>query len=150
MYFTSLQFVNVSNLKTKNISWIKSTLISFNFANKDSITRKTSSKFHALCKHIIRFFGELSFRKGKVCYSWIIINFCRVIKMKFYRFIAAFLFFILFYFFLKDMKLKELAVALKFLTVLSLNSNVFCLFYLLVKIPFLNLQREGTTLNLRI
>ena len=70
--------------------------------------------------------------------------------MKFYRFIAAFLFFILFYFFLKDMKLKELAVALKFLTVLSLNSKVFCLFYLLVKIPFLNLQREGTTLNLRI
>ena len=40
--------------------------------------------------------------------------------MKFYRLIAAFLFF------LKDMKLKKLAVALKFVTVLSLNCNVFC------------------------
>ena len=56
-------------------------------------------------------------------------------KMKFYRFIAAFLFsflfpivafFLFFFFFLKDMKLKKLAVALKFVTVLSLNSNVFC------------------------
>ena len=44
--------------------------------------------------------------------------------MKLYRFIAAFLFF--FCFFLKDKKLKKLAVALKFLTVLNLNSNVFC------------------------
>ena len=42
--------------------------------------------------------------------------------MKFYRFIAAFLFFI-------DNKLKKLVVALKFvyfLTVLSLNSSAFC------------------------
>ena len=41
--------------------------------------------------------------------------------MKFYRFIAAFLFF-------KDKKLKKLVLALKFLyslTVLSLNSNIF-------------------------
>ena len=45
-----------------------------------------------------------------------------IINMKFYRFIAAFLFF----FVLKDKKLKKLAVALKFLTVLSLNSSVFC------------------------
>ena len=42
--------------------------------------------------------------------------------MKFYRFIAAFFFF---FFFLKD-KLKKLAVALKFPTVLSLNSKAFC------------------------
>ena len=36
------------------------------------------------------------------------------------------------------------------LTVLSLNSNVFCYFYLLVKTPLhcINLQREGATLNL--
>ena len=42
--------------------------------------------------------------------------------MKFNRFIAAFLF-------LKDTKSKKLVVALKFLyflTVLSLNSDVFC------------------------
>ena len=68
--------------------------------------------------------------------------------MMFYRFIVIFLFF-------KDKKLKKLVVALKFLyflAVLSLNSNVFCWFYLLVKTPLhcINLQREGTTLNLRI
>ena len=37
--------------------------------------------------------------------------------MKFYRFIAAFLL-------LKDKKLNKLVVALKFVTVLNLNSNV--------------------------
>ena len=49
---------------------------------------------------------------------------CRVIEMKFYWFIEAFLFF----FFLKDKKLKKLAVALKslyVLTILSLSSNIF-------------------------
>ena len=34
--------------------------------------------------------------------------------------------FIYLFIYLKDNKLKKLAVALKFLTVLSLNSNVFC------------------------
>ena len=50
--------------------------------------------------------------------------------MKFYKFIAAFLL-------LKDKTLKKLVVALKFfiLLFLSLNSNVFCLFYFLVKTP---------------
>ena len=47
---------------------------------------------HALCKHNIRLFGEFSFRKGKVSCYWIIIFLCRVIKMKFYWFIAVFLF----------------------------------------------------------
>ena len=68
--------------------------------------------------------------------------------MKFYRFVTAFRF-------LKEKKSKKLVVALKFLyflTVLSLNSLVFCQFYLLKKTPLhcINLQREGTTLNLRI
>ena len=38
MYFNSLQFLNVSNLKKK-------TLISFKFANKDSIIRKASMHY---------------------------------------------------------------------------------------------------------
>ena len=39
-------------------------LITFKFANKDSIIRKT-----ALWKHNIRFLGKFPFRKGKVfCY----------------------------------------------------------------------------------
>ena len=53
---------------------------------------------------------------------------CRVITMKFYWFIGAFLFFKK-----KDKKLKKLVVALKFLcflTVLSSNSNVFFLLVL--------------------
>ena len=52
--------------------------------------------------------------------------------MKFSSFIVAFLFF------LKDKKLKKLAVALKFLyflTVLSLNSNVFLLVLFACKDP---------------
>ena len=68
--------------------------------------------------------------------------------MKFYRFIAAFLF-------LKDKKSKKLVVALKFLyflTVLSLNSNVFLLDLFACKdsSPFYEYSREGTTQNLRI
>ena len=53
---------------------------------------------HALCKHNIWFFGELSFRKEKVSYYWIIFL-CRVIKTKFYWFTTAFLFFSFFFFF---------------------------------------------------
>ena len=60
----------------------------------------------ALCKHRIQFFGVLPFRKGKVCCYWIILYLCRVIKIKFYWFIASFLLF-----FLKDKKLKKLAAA---------------------------------------
>ena len=50
-----------------------------------------------------------------------------------------------FFFFLKDQKLKKLALTLKLLTVLSFNSNVFWYFCLLVKIPLhcINLQRQG-------
>ena len=51
--------------------------------------------------------------------------------MRFYRFIVAFLF-------LKDNKLKKLVVALKFLyflTVLSLNSDVFMLVLFACKDP---------------
>ena len=56
--------------------------------------------------------------------------------MKFYRSIATFLFFLSFLiFFLKDEKLKKLAVALKFLTVLSLNFNVFLLILFACKDP---------------
>ena len=119
MCFTSLHFLNVSNLQTNNISWIKST---HEFANKDSIIRKTSWKFPV--HYVIttfHFWWEFSFRKGKVSFYWIIIFLCRVKKMKFYCFTVAFLF-------LKDKKLKKLAVALKFLyffTVSCLNSNVF-------------------------
>ena len=90
--------------------------------------------------------GELPFRKGKVCCYWIIIFLCRVIKIK--RSINWFFFlFSINWFFL-----KKLAVALTLVTALSLNSNVFCWFCLLVKIPLhcVNLQRQGTTLNLRI
>ena len=74
---------------------------------------------HVLCKHNIRFFGSSLLEKAKSCY-WIIIFLCRVINMKFYWSIAAFLFFKR-----KDKKLKKLAAALKFLhllTVLILNS----------------------------
>ena len=56
-----------------------------------------------------------------------------------------------FFFLLKDKILKKLAAVFKFLyflTILSLNFDAFCWFYLLVKIPLhcINLQREGTTL----
>ena len=74
---------------------------------------------HVLCKHNIRFFGSSLLEKAKSCY-WIIIFLCRVINMKFYWSIAAFLFFKK-----EDKKLKKLAGALKFLhllTVLILNS----------------------------
>ena len=47
---------------------------------------------HVLCKHNIRFFGSSLLEKAKSCY-WIIIFLCRVINMKFYWSIAAFLFF---------------------------------------------------------
>ena len=68
-------------------------LISFKFANKDSIIRKTSWKFpmHYVNK-TFDFFGNFSFRKGKVSCSWMTIFFCRVMKVKLHRFIAAFLF----------------------------------------------------------
>ena len=82
----------------------------------------------------IQFLGEIYFRKGKVCCYWIIFL-CRVIKNEVLLINCSFSYL---FFSLKDKKLKKLAVALKFvyfLTVLSLNSNVFCLFYLLVKIP---------------
>ena len=49
--------------------------------------------------------------------------------MEFYRFIATFSFL------RKHKKLKKLAVALKFLTVLSLNSNVFLLILFACKDP---------------
>ena len=126
MCFTSLQFVNVFNLLTKTVSRIKSTLISFKFANKDSTIRKTSWKFHMhYVNTAFHFFGELSFREGKVCCYWIIIFLCMVIKMKFYRFIATVLGFF-FLLLLKGKILKKLVVALKFLTVLTLNCNIFC------------------------
>ena len=86
-----------------------------------------------LFKHSIWFFGEFSFRKGKVSCYWIIVFLCRVIKMKFYWFIAVF-----FFFFLKDKKLNKLPVALKFhyfLTVLSLYSTLFYQWFLLVLFP---------------
>ena len=75
---------------------------------------------HALCKHNIRFLGELPYRKGKISCHWMVI-FLWVIKMKLYWFIAAFRF-------LKDEILKILAVAFKvlyFITVLNLNSILF-------------------------
>ena len=86
-------------------------LISFKFANKDSLIWNFLKIPHELCKHNIWFLGEFPFRKGKVSCYWIIIFLCRVIKIKFYWFIAAF--------FLKDKKLKKLAVALKFLYFLT-------------------------------
>ena len=51
--------------------------------------------------------------------------------------------------FLEDKKLKKLAVALTLLIVLSLKSNIFYSFCLLVKICLhcINLQSQGTTLN---
>ena len=79
-------------------------------------------------QHLI--FWEFPYRKGKISCYWIIIFLCRVIKMKFYWFIAAFL-----SFFLQDKKLKKLAVALKFLyflTVVSVNSIFFYQCFLLV------------------
>ena len=83
---------------------------------------------HVLCKHNIRFFWNSLLEKAKSCY-WIIIFLCRVINMKFYWYIAAFLFF---FFFKKDKKLKKLAVAIKFLhllTVLILNSVFLLIFF---------------------
>ena len=78
--------------------------------------RKTSWKFHMHCVNTaFDFWGNCLLEKGK----YVVIEssyFC----VKFYWLIAAFIFF------LKDKELKKLAVALKFLTVLSLNSNVFC------------------------
>ena len=128
----------------------------FKFANKDVYNQENFLKFpFVLLKLSIWFFGEFSFRKGKLSCYWIIVFLCRVIKMKFYWFIATFLFF----FFLKDKKLNKLPVALKFhyfLTVLSLYSTLFYQWFLLVLFPCkdplhcINLQREGTTIKLRV
>ena len=67
--------------------------------------------------------GNSFLENGKVSSYRVIMFLCRVITAKFYKFIAAFPFF-------KDKKSKKLVAALKFLyflTVLSLNSNVFVL-----------------------
>ena len=83
-------------------------LISFKFANKCSIIRKTSWKFPI---HYVNttfdFFGNSFTEQGKNHY-WITIFLYRVIKIKFYWFTAAFLF-------SEDKKSKKLAVTLKFL-----------------------------------
>ena len=73
-------------------------LISFKFGNKDSIIRKTSRKFPM---HYVNtkfdFGGNSLIKEGKYLVIDLVIEssyfLCRVIKMKFYRFIAAFLFF---------------------------------------------------------
>ena len=103
---------------------------------------------HALYKHNTRFFGGFCFSKGKVSCYWIVIFLFRVIIISFTNLLQLFFFF-------KEKKLKKSLLVLKFLyfrTVLSLNSNVFCYFYFLVKTPLhcINLQREGTTFNQRI
>ena len=75
---------------------------------------------YALRKHSIRFFGEISLRKGKYV---VIKSSNTLIKIKFTDLLQ------LFFSFFKVKKLKKLAVALKLLTVLSCISDVFCSFY---------------------
>ena len=83
-------------------------LISFKFANKCSIIRKTSWKFPIhYVNTTFHFLGNSFTEEGKNHY-WNIIFLYRVIKIKFYWFTAAFLF-------SEDKKSKKLAVTLKFL-----------------------------------
>ena len=62
-------------------------------------------------------------------------NYVVIEVLQIYCNFSFFSFFSFFFFFLKDEKLKKLAVALKFLTVLSLNSNVFLLILFACKDP---------------
>ena len=71
------------------------------------------------------FLGEFSFKKRE---SIVLLNhhiFVQTNKIDVLLIYRSFSF-AAFLFFLKDKKLKKLAEALKFLTVLSVNSNVFC------------------------
>ena len=109
MYFTSLQFLDVP--------------INLKFANKDSIIRKTSWKFHV---HYVNtafdFLGNCLLEKRKyvaIESSYFSVEYKNKVLLIYCSFSS-------FFFFLKDKKLKKLAVTLKLFTVLSLNSNVFC------------------------
>ena len=107
-------------------------LISFKFANKYSKIKKIS---HALHNTTLIFEGNLLIEKGEylvIEWSYFL---CRVIKIKFYWFIAAFLF-------LDRWESKEI----------DSSFEVPLCPYLLEKIPLhcINIQREETIVNQRI
>ena len=84
---------------------MKKSTHNFKFTNKDSLIRKTSWKFHMHYVNTALNFLANSFGKNKVCCYWIIIFLCNKSK-KVNQLVL----------FLKNEKLKKLAVALKLYT----------------------------------